>query len=64
MSLNLSPKQLAHAGIALDPYRLGGEREWYCQPCKLRLQNGLTGAREHHLHVHRNITPHLRLVAS
>ena len=59
-----SPAYLGRAGIALDPYRPSGERGWYCQPCKLRLQNGLTGAREHHLHVHVGLTAHLRLVAS
>ena len=48
----LSPAYLGRAGIARDAWRPGSERGWYCMPCRLRLQNGLDGARAHYRQHH------------
>ena len=61
----LSPRQLAHIGIAPEPFRTGrNEYKWRCTPCNLGLQNGLTGARAHYDAVHAGTRPQLYVVAS
>lgn len=56
-----SPNTLARFGIGPDLYRAG--HPWFCRPCNVRLQNGLSGAREHYDQVHiGGITPALYLV--
>lgn len=60
----LSPKQLAHVGIAPDGFTANrNEHTWRCTPCNLGLQNGLTGARAHYDAVHAGTRPQLYVVA-
>ena len=58
----LSPRQLAHVGIAPEGFH--PTCQWRCTPCNLGLQGGLTGARAHYDCVHAGTRPHLYVVAS